>query len=169
MMTREHRQEALSLAYVQAIAAHAGVTLARPGHDYGIDLTLREVGEAHGQYLDTGIALDVQLKSTTVATREPDGVTFDLDARAYDLLRADAAGSPRVLVLLALPADEADWLSQTADELVLRHAAYWLSLRGQPASRNRRSVRVRIPGENLFTAVELGRIMALVRTRRGLT
>ena len=50
MMTREHRQEALSRAYVQTIAAQAGVLCSKPDPDYGIDLSLREV-EVRGERL----------------------------------------------------------------------------------------------------------------------
>jgi hypothetical protein len=38
MLTREHRQAALSRAYVRAIAAQAGLVVSEPENDYGIDV-----------------------------------------------------------------------------------------------------------------------------------
>ncbi len=40
MLTLQHQEEALSWAYVQAVAAQAGVSLMQPNYDYGIDGTL---------------------------------------------------------------------------------------------------------------------------------
>ena len=70
MMTREDRQEALSLAYVHAVAAVCGMTHYTPSKDYGIDLTLREVEYRGGRYTESGLMLDLQLKSTTSASGE---------------------------------------------------------------------------------------------------
>jgi hypothetical protein len=54
MMTREHRQEALSRAYVRAIAAQVGVTVSEPENDYGIDMQLRAITRLEGQRRDRG-------------------------------------------------------------------------------------------------------------------
>ena len=43
MMTQAHRQEALRRAYVQAIAAQAGLLWSKTEPDYGIDLSLRSI------------------------------------------------------------------------------------------------------------------------------
>lgn len=64
-MTREDRQEALSLAYFLAVAGQAGMTHSMTSKDYGIDLVLREVEVRDRRYFDTGARLDVQLMSTT--------------------------------------------------------------------------------------------------------
>ncbi len=41
VLTREHRQEALSRAYIRAVAALAGMTICEPENDYGIDMAIR--------------------------------------------------------------------------------------------------------------------------------
>jgi len=106
MMTRNHRQEAMSRAYVHAVAARAGVMCSRPDPDYGIDLSLREV-EARGKRLwDTGIQIDVQLKSTTRATLSATEVGYDMAPEACNTLCRVAGGVPRILVLVLLPDDE---------------------------------------------------------------
>jgi hypothetical protein len=53
MLPRNQRQEALSRAYVRAVAAQAGVICNDAGQDFGIDLFLRGVGTRNGEYCDT--------------------------------------------------------------------------------------------------------------------
>ena len=67
MLPRNLRQEALSRAYVRAIAARAGAVCVEATQDFGIDFYLRAVTFQAGRYSDTGPELDVQLKSTTRA------------------------------------------------------------------------------------------------------
>jgi hypothetical protein len=164
-MTDEHRMELLSRAYVQAVAAMAGCTSARPEPDYGLDLVLRRVVRQDGGWREEGLSLYVQLKSIAGATITPTELTYDLKADAYGTLRRSTRSSPAILVLLALPANRADWIDHNEDRLEIRHCAYWLSLRGSPASTNTSSVRVRIPRANLFTPAELERIMVAVRRK----
>ena len=104
-------------------------------------------------------ALDLQLKATINLGQPHDGhFRFPLNRRNYDLLR-DQTQIPRLLVVLDLPRDQRDWLTITADQLVLRRCAYWLNLQGCEASDNRRSVTVRIPSGNLFDVDGLRALM----------
>jgi hypothetical protein len=43
MITTAHRMESLSRAYLQAVAAQAGLSFALRVYDYGVDITLGEV------------------------------------------------------------------------------------------------------------------------------
>jgi hypothetical protein len=158
-MTDEHRMEQLSRAYVQAVAAMAHCTCARPEQDYGVDLTIRLVEEVGGMIRPVGRNLDLQLKSTINATLTASEVVYDLDLRAYNILRKSTRRAPIFLVLLVLPPDQNNWLAHTEDRLEVRRCAYWLSLRGAVAVPNTRSVRVRIPRQNQFTPDALARIM----------
>jgi hypothetical protein len=63
LLTRSHRKEALSRAYVRAIAAQAGLTVSEPETDYGIDMTLRAITMRDGRRRDLGPQLDLQLKA----------------------------------------------------------------------------------------------------------
>jgi hypothetical protein len=159
MLTRPHRQEALSRAYIHAIAARAGLGTSIPTPDYGIDLTLHGIAILGRRRIESSYKLDVQAKCTTLASREVDHVRYDLARKDYDCLRLVGAGTPRILVVLVLPAREADWVTQTEEELVLRRCAYWLPLKGQPPRRNRRAVRVRIPFSNRFSVEGLQSLM----------
>jgi hypothetical protein len=129
------------------------------GQDYGIDMYLRTVPVIGERYIDVGDQLDLQLKSSTRPRVGETEVVHDLEVRAYDVLRATALGCPRILVLLVLPEDESQWLSQSAEELILRRCAFWMSLRGAPATPNQATIRIRIPGANLFSVDGVRRLM----------
>jgi len=166
MMTRGHRQEALCRAYVQAIAAQAGVLCSRPEPDYGIDLLLRAVDVRDRSHTDSSVQLDLQLKSTTRANVTEAAVTYDLDVDTYDYLRAATRGCPRILVVLVMPASEEEWLAQSPHELGLRHCAYWLSLEGYPATAATRTIRVAIPLTNVFSVEALRTLLQQAAERR---
>lgn len=113
MMTSQHRQEALSLAYVTAVAGRAGVTFSLPSHDYGTDLWLHQVIETNGERRQTGQGFRIQLKSTTIATLEADAVVYDLDLRAYEMLRVGDDLYPVLLVVYVMPVNESSGWPRT--------------------------------------------------------
>ena len=84
---------------------------------------------------------------------------------AADLLRVDTQ-TPRILVVLLLPGDRNRWITITQEELVLRHSAYWASLRGADETMNRSSLTVRLPVANLFDVDGLRRLMEQSRNGR---
>jgi hypothetical protein len=163
MLPQNQRQEALSRAYVRAVAAKAGVICVETVQDLGIDLFLRAV-ERHGSsYRDTGPQIDVQLKSTTRADVREAEIAYDLEVRAYELLRMNVPGCPRLLVVLVLPDDVAQWLSQSPDELILRRCAYWLSLRGAGPTPNQTTIRLAIPPANVFSVEAVQEMMKTLK------
>jgi hypothetical protein len=165
MMTREHRQEAFSRAYVHAVAAQAGVLCSKPDPDYGIDLSLREV-EVRGRRLwDTGVQVDLQLKSTTRASITATEVTHDLEVAAYNNLRVVPKGAPRILVLVVLPDNEEEWLNQSASELCMRRCAYWTSLEGAPETTAKVTRRITIATTNVFSADAITNLLERAKNR----
>jgi hypothetical protein len=64
-----------------------------------------------------------------------------------------------LLVLLVLPEDEALWLSQSPEELVLRHCAYWASLVGAEPTTATSSVRIVIPRSQVFSVQAVQTLM----------
>jgi hypothetical protein len=162
VMPRNARQEALCRAYVQAVAARAGVGYLAPGADFGTDLSLRGIEHEGNKYRDSSVQLDLQLKSTTRAGVTDSSVVYDLPVRNYDYLRALTSWNHRLLVVLVLPEREEDWMTQTVDELILRHAAFWYSLRGAGPTDATSSRRVTIPRTQLFGADALLAMLARV-------
>ena len=159
LLTVPDREEALSRVYTRAVAAIAGYVTADTDFDRdGVDLRIQSGGAMRP-------ALDLQLKATINLRASPDGhYRFPLNRRNYDLLRMDTQ-TPRLLVVLELPREEEQWVTITAEELVMRRRAYWLSLRGRGATDNQSSVTVRIPMENVFNVDNLGTLMD--QSRRG--
>lgn len=152
LLTTEYRKEALSRAYVQAVAAAAGYDTSNDYFDTdGVDLRVCAGGVMRP-------AIDLQLKATVNLNPVDGHYRFQLNRRNYDLLRIQTQ-TPRVLVVLDLPRDEDQWIKVTTDELALRRCAYWLSLMGADETDNRSSVTVRIPMENVFDVKNLRLIM----------
>lgn len=168
MLTRAHRQEALSRAYVHAVAAHCGFACSGRELDYGIDLTVYGIRRVGSRYSESGVTLDIQAKSATGATLTGSHVLYDMEVKAYDDLRDPAVLRPRLLVLLVLPDDEVAWTEHTEDHLLLRRCAYWMSVRGMPATANVTTVRVAIPRTNLFSPDGLRRLMTLIAKQEAL-
>jgi hypothetical protein len=166
MLTEAHRQEALSRTYVRGIAAMAGLTVSEPENDYGIDMSLRAITIRGRRRRDVGPQLDMQLRATTRASRGDTHLAYDLDVVNYDDLRDDTDPARRILVVLVMPEDESQWLSQSPRELVLRHCAYWISLRGSPATTATKTVRVFIPLGNVFSVEAVQGIMQRLRERK---
>jgi hypothetical protein len=86
-----------------------------------------------------------------------------MEVDAYNDLRDPAVGCPRILVLLVLPEDEMQWTEQTEEHLLLRHCAYWMSLKGTPPTMNTATVRVSISRTDIFTVDALLGLMDKVR------
>ena len=104
-------------------------------------------------------ALELQLKATVNLGEPKKGYfRFPLNQRNYNLLCMEVQ-TPRLLVVLDLPKDKDQWMTVTTDELVLRHRAYWLNLRGYEETTNQSSVTVPIPESNLFDVEKLRKLM----------
>ena len=106
--------------------------------------------------------LDLQLKATADVVAE-DPFAFDLEVKNYDELRSDRWQIPRILVVVVLPKDLANWVSASENELVLRHCAYWATLRGDPPTENESTKRVRLARAACFHVRQVQEMMIRVR------
>lgn len=150
------RKEGLSRAYVQAVAAAAGYTLAEQNFDRdGVDVQVRAGGAMRP-------SLDIQLKATVLLEERGAHWRFRLPKRNYDLLR-ERTMVPRVLVVLNLPEDEEHWLSVSPEQLVMRRCAYWVAITGAPESGNTSTVTVSIPTANRLDVRALNNLMDWAR------
>jgi hypothetical protein len=158
LLTSPDREEALSRAYVAAVTAGAGYTTALMDFDRdGVDIQIRAGGSMRP-------SLDIQLKATINLGERTNAVFhFPLKRRNYDLLREQTM-TPRILVVLDLPRDEADWLSVTQDQLVMRRCGYWVSLAGAKETENKESVTILVQAANRFDVDSLRALMEQART-----
>lgn len=155
----------LSYAYLHAIAAHAGVSCEVAGRhddDAGVDARLTASGPFSGDGYRCEVDIKVQLKATIKApARVGDSLAYCLQGiKRYDELRSLNYSTPWVLVVLFLPAERDRWLTHSEDALSLRRCAYWVSLRGAPASKNRTSQTVYLPRSQRFDATSLTSLMS---------
>ena len=153
LLSENDRKEALSRAYVAAVAAGAGYVVAQQDFDRdGIDLQVRSGGAMRP-------TLDIQLKATANLTLGGNNsFRYPLKRRNFDLLRG-ASMVPRILVVLDLPEDEDSWIKISVDQLVLRRCAYWAWLRDEPDAANNESVTISISRTNLFDVEGLRSLM----------
>lgn len=146
----------MSLAYVRACAASVGLIASKPDADVdSVDLTISTRNEPD---FPIRPKLDIQVKSTAVIDEVDEIIKYDLKVKNYDELR-DETMVPRILVLVLLPSDTADWYTHSTDELIIRRCAFWLSLQGRPATSNSSAVRLEIPRGNVFGPSELRAIL----------
>ena len=159
-MDENDRKERFSLAYISAVAAHAGyqVIEARPIDKDSVD---GEIISDEGRRP----RIEFQAKATARDIQRGDTLRFPLSIKNYDDLRVDDAMVPRLLIVVVLPAREEDWLMHTEEELRLRCCGYWLSLAGRPATTNTSTVSVTIPRTQVLDTAQLRALIA--RANRG--
>jgi hypothetical protein len=131
------QMEALSRAYVAAIAAKAGYAMSSPDFDRdSIDVMVFAKGAMRPQ-------IGIQLKATTTVSPDATGFSFPLPIKTYNDLRIRTQ-IPRILVVLALPDDSSEWLEHQAYHLLMRRCAYWTSILGSPETANVATVSISI-------------------------
>lgn len=157
ILTSNDREEALSRAYVAAVAAYTGYTLAVQDFDRdGVDVQVRAGGAMRP-------SLDIQLKATIhLGKGEEDEFRYALRRSNYDQLHEQAL-VPRILVVLDLPMDEGQWISISAEELVMRRCAYWANIAGFPETTNKETVTISIKKQNRFDTENLKDLMERAR------
>jgi hypothetical protein len=164
MLTDQHIEEALSRAYVQAIASRAGINIGSSQLDYGVDGTFTTIQIVNGRRVETGFHIDYQLKASTKWKLDENYIVYDLEAKTYNDL-INRAGkkrvSPLVLILLCLPESIEQWLENDEEQLRLRRCCYWTMLSGSP-TKNKYKVRVRIPRMQLLTPKTLRELFELI-------
>ena len=82
MLTRSHRQEGLSRAYVHTVASRCGLGASFREFDYKIDLSVHAIRQKGHRYVEAGFNLDIQAKSSTKAILTESAVIYDLDVKA---------------------------------------------------------------------------------------
>ena len=154
-------EDAIAQLYVRAVAAKAGYVTSVPEFDRDcIDMVV-----SAGGAMRPSVAM--QLKATINLAEIGDSkelYSFQCPKRAYDLLRLPSI-TPRLLVVMRLPRDPSEWLSLKADELIVRHCAYWISLLGAPSlDIGKESKAVHLPKTNRLDLAGLQGLMEQART-----
>jgi hypothetical protein len=145
-LPREHLLDELATAYVQAVAAMAGATIAISRQDYGVDGTLKHIVKTTGdRFVESGFPVDFQLKATTTAEINGGVLSYDLKVRNYDLIvERGVHAAPYYLFLICFGKDIDRWIVHAPEQLIFSASAYWWTYTGE-RSGNTSSVRISIP------------------------
>jgi hypothetical protein len=152
------QKELLSLAYVKAVAATVGLGLYTPyPDDDSVDIGLAASG-IKGTIRSP--RLELQAKATARDLLYDDGlIHFPLTIKNYDDLRPVNLMVPRILVVMLVPEDINQWLEISDEQLLIRHCAYWCSLRELPETSNPNNITVYVPILQRFDVAGLSAIM----------
>ena len=151
-------KERFSLAYIQAVAARAGYEALETKPDIdSVDGLLRSTVGKRPQ-------IDFQAKASSRDILQSSHVAYPLKMKNYEDLRAETV-IPRILIVVLLPDDEAEWMTHSEEELVMRRCGYWLSLRGAPTVQNTSQATVKLPRLQLVNVTQLRQLM--VRAENG--
>lgn len=165
MMTEEHIKEAISLRYIELIAAYNGYNTGIPEKDYGEDLHIIEVGynNERKRYSSTGRILKFQLKSTTEnsISNEENLIKYDLEAKSFnDLIERKNNCHPLILLLFILPVEKTDWINISEEELITKKCAYWyFPEQTELSTTNTTKKRITINKNNLFKLNTLNQLI----------
>lgn len=151
------RKEQFSIAYLHAIASVAGYRTLEPNvDDDSIDWCVKARG-LHGRRRSPQV--DLQLKCTERIASRNGSFAFPLSIKNYNDLRGDDVHVPRILVVVFVPDTLDLWLEQSEERLLMKHCAYWVSLRDAPETANTTSVTIGLPRANQFTVEALRSMM----------
>ena len=158
-MTSQNIESELSYAYLHAVCSKAGLSCKQGDrHDdgAGVDSEIIYRGELEHPYFRE-VHLNIQLKSTTAQPAEIDGCFsyFFQGVKRYYKLRTNDSSIYKILVVLFLPDNPDEWLTCSADELVMKKAAYWVNLYGAPPVDTTSGTTIYIPKTNILTPQSL--------------
>ena len=144
---QDQLQGDLGEAWVEAVAAGAGVLHGRPTtlDLEKADVELTRIGLVSATWNPT---VKVQVKTTVSARWNGEGdLVHDLDVETYEVLRRTDHSVRRVLMVIALPADQDVVRSTERGTLLVGHAA-WVSLEGQSSTSSTTTIAVPLPRAN---------------------
>ncbi|GAB5545420.1 MAG: DUF4365 domain-containing protein [Sandaracinaceae bacterium] len=165
-MTPEQRQEEISKAYLHAVAAKGGFAVGSWSQDHGcLDASVGAAATVGSGHL-VRPKVDIQLKATRRQDVERETfISWQLEIDHYDQLRAPSH-CPHLLVVLLLPEDVDQSIEHSAEQLVLRRCAYWVTMTGMEPVRDQRSKTVQLPKTQLFSPAALRDILEAVSQGR---
>lgn len=159
------QKEEFSYAYVYAVTSAAGYSFQRATTAFdqvGVDATITAVPTTPN--VRRRPRLDIQVKCTSRNVIADEEIRYPLAVKNYEELRYELHLVPLILVVVVVPENIDEWLHQSSEELCLKYCAYWISLRGEPATQNQQTVTVYLPRQNVFTVDALMSLMQRIET-----
>lgn len=162
MMDRNIRQGAFGEVFVRALAAASGVTIAKSEPDVtGDDFTFGYPGTLRGVSFPK---VDVQVKSWSKPISDDRFWSYPMRVQHFNNLAGNTYLLPRFLVLVVVPEEPGQFATGEHSRLVLRHSAYWVSLRSfsRLDTATKKKVTVKVPKANLLTTSSLLGLLEMV-------
>lgn len=157
-------KEDISISYISALCAYAGIAYEIVRHDEdSTDGILKKRVLLDGNRRFDAV-LRIQLKCTSSPsqyTDNEDSLTYKLKAKNYNDLCLPST-TPIMLGLLILPENEELWLNCTEEELLIRGCMYWAEFSGKAESSNEGTVSVKIDKKNIINVESLQEILELI-------
>jgi hypothetical protein len=161
-VTENEQKQQLSVAYVHAVAARAGYTCqVQIVDEDSVDVLIGATGYIHDRAVVRSPRLEIQLKATSTLQLGTKGLIFPLKRKNYEDLRTRSL-IPRLLVVLVLPSDPAEWIDMSEECMISRRCAYWASLLGMTETSNTSSISVHLPRSQQFNVEQLQGLMQQV-------
>lgn len=149
------QKERFSLAYISALAAHAGFWVEEPK----VDLDSVD-GVIKSRLQNRGGQITFQAKATSENSFDSNNnLLFPLKINNYNDLRDDQAILKSILIVMLLPTNVPDWLCLNEDDALLKYNSYWICLKGYPPTNNTSTVTITIPKANKLTPQKLEEMM----------
>jgi hypothetical protein len=170
MLTPQHQLEAISRAYVAVIAADKGLSWSVRSFDYGIDMTLQHIKirtnpvTGNRRYVESGRAIDLQIKATTRAFERDGKIVYDLDVESYEDLRDPTCMTRRILVLHVVDPKVSKRVVQSDNRLSIEGCCFWCCVTGGEETLNARQKRIEIPINQVFSVDALTSIIASINS-----
>ncbi|MDO4804496.1 MAG: DUF4365 domain-containing protein [Lachnospiraceae bacterium] len=143
-------KEDLSIAYMSAICAAAGIAFDLQRHDDDSTDAIIKKLIVLSEARKCEVSLRVQLKATSSPSQykeDNEKLTYVLKTKNYNDLRT-ASTTPIILAVLILPEDESDWLKWTKEELMIKGRMFWRNFQSSSETENKNTISVMIPKEN---------------------
>lgn len=156
-----HAKERLSLAFLHALTAQAGLNIRRWEWDDGIDLEVGSNKPMYGDFVFSSYHIGLQVKATENWSIRDGKIAYPLKSKNYERLRIPNKFNPEYLILHTLPTERDRWLCHQVDHTDILHHAYYLDLSSLPAlvpdahGHLQETRTVHVPVENILTGQKL--------------
>lgn len=150
-MDLNSKKEEFSYGYLQLLCAINGLALEKTGRaidNKGIDVMI--IGTEKIKEINA-LRIDAQVKCTSQNIEKEDVIKFRLKVKAYNQLRDENNYSTTILIVVVVPQNEEDWLTVENNEMIFRKCGYWICLKGYPEVKDKSTITIDIPKENIIT------------------
>lgn len=160
-MAPNQRKEEFSRAFLHAVCATAGFDLNKPNVD---DDSVDAIISANRKFHRRAPRLDLQLKCTSSFELGEHDFPFRLPSNNYEGLRGADLAAPRILLVVLVPQERAQWIQHSEESTLLQHCGYWHSLRNanEPDDPDQKYIAIRIRRSRLFTVASLQEMMLAI-------